>query len=227
MKKKIVVTTALSAVIASSFAFGVYAASDIKLMINGKKVDAPVEIIDGSSYVPLRVVSEALGAEVKWDGDSRTITIGGTGTVTAPKPDVKSFDVNVLVESGPMKMKITKVTFDPAFQKDKYSKSIKAILLDVNIENTIDDKIRWNPDGFGSKLVLNTKEQIENPAPLQSDDVGGEFLGKVIKSGKIAFEVKGDITAITSMNYTIRGAIKADSPYSSVGPDRTAEIILK
>lgn len=45
--------------------------------INGREMTltAPVENKDGSTMVPLRFVSEALGAEVIWDGDTRTITI--------------------------------------------------------------------------------------------------------------------------------------------------------
>ncbi len=32
-------------------------------------------IVDSSSYVPLRVISEAFGAEVSWDGDTKTVYI--------------------------------------------------------------------------------------------------------------------------------------------------------
>jgi ketosteroid isomerase-like protein len=40
-------------------------------------------VIDGSTYVPLRVIGEATGRDVKWDGATRTITIG-----PAPKKGV-------------------------------------------------------------------------------------------------------------------------------------------
>lgn len=45
--------------------------------INGEKITlaAPVENKNGTTMVPLRFVSEALGAEVNWDGNSKTITI--------------------------------------------------------------------------------------------------------------------------------------------------------
>lgn len=226
MKKKLAVTTCLAAIIASSFAIGVYAASDIKLLINGKAVDTQIEIIDGSSYVPLRVVSESLGADVKWDGDSRTISItGGSKAVEAPKSDAKSFNVNVNVESGPMRLNITKVTLDPAYKRSEYSNAVKAVILDSTVENTSDMNVSWSPDGLGSKLILNTKEQIES-ASFSSDRVGGEFVGKVIKSGKIIFEVKGDLTAVTSMNYVVDGAYNSDS-YARIGQNKTADIVLK
>ena len=38
-------------------------------------IDVPARIINGRTYIPLRFVGEALGDEVGWDGDTRTITI--------------------------------------------------------------------------------------------------------------------------------------------------------
>jgi hypothetical protein len=45
--------------------------------VNGKPVQLaqPGQILDGKTMVPLRFVSEALGAEVDWDGLNQTITI--------------------------------------------------------------------------------------------------------------------------------------------------------
>ncbi|MCY7486298.1 MULTISPECIES: copper amine oxidase N-terminal domain-containing protein [Paenibacillus] len=45
--------------------------------VNGKKValDAPVRIIEGHTYVPLRFISEALGGKVKWDAKKKAAII--------------------------------------------------------------------------------------------------------------------------------------------------------
>lgn len=85
MKKKIFVSLGIVGLATAIFALGVFAASDIKLFINGKQVKADIQIINGSSYVPLKVVSESLGANVVWDGVSRTITITSIATAT-PTP---------------------------------------------------------------------------------------------------------------------------------------------
>lgn len=56
----------------------VYAASDsIKLYVNGKLITPEVapQIIDGNTMVPVRWISEALGAEVGWDGDERSVSV--------------------------------------------------------------------------------------------------------------------------------------------------------
>lgn len=50
---------------------------DSILSINGNKVEveAPYIAGEGVTLVPLRVISEAFGAEVNWDGDTKTVTI--------------------------------------------------------------------------------------------------------------------------------------------------------
>ncbi len=48
-----------------------------KVTLNDKYIDMPVspEIIDGTTYVPLRAVCEAFGMNVKWDSEKQKITI--------------------------------------------------------------------------------------------------------------------------------------------------------
>jgi hypothetical protein len=207
-----------------SLAVGAYAASDIKLFINGKLINADLQIVDGSSYVPLRVVSETLGADVKWDGDKREINIAAKGfdPNQANTPPAKSYDVNVNVTSGAMKMDISKVTLDPAYKATTYSEPIKAVVLDVKVENTSVDSLNWYVDS--GKIVTNTKEQVESGS-FSSERVGGEFIGKVVKTGKIVFEIKGDLNTITSLSYVVDGS--SNSNYERVGEDKTTEIILK
>ncbi len=60
--------------------------------INGKEatLDVPAQIISGSTMVPLRFVGEAMGAELKWDGATRTVIITTTGGTSAPVPSPKT-----------------------------------------------------------------------------------------------------------------------------------------
>lgn len=50
--------------------------SDI-IMINGEEKTLPVlvQLVNGTTMVPLRAVSEILGSEVLWDGETKTVTI--------------------------------------------------------------------------------------------------------------------------------------------------------
>lgn len=57
---------------------GAFAAtSEIKLIINGQVVqsDAPPQIINGRTMIPLRSIAEALGAKVEWDSQNRAVIV--------------------------------------------------------------------------------------------------------------------------------------------------------
>ncbi|MEW6230659.1 MAG: copper amine oxidase N-terminal domain-containing protein, partial [Bacillota bacterium] len=54
----------------------VEAANDeVVLMVNGEvaELDVPAQIIDGRTMVPVRFVSETLGAEVDWHSETSTV----------------------------------------------------------------------------------------------------------------------------------------------------------
>jgi len=57
---------------------------DRQVFVNGEplELDVPPTIVEGRTLVPLRFISEAFGAEVEWDGATRTITLNA--------PDVES-----------------------------------------------------------------------------------------------------------------------------------------
>lgn len=49
----------------------------IKVVANGSNIDVPNYLYNGTTYIPLRAVSEALGANVEWDGEMKTAIITG------------------------------------------------------------------------------------------------------------------------------------------------------
>jgi hypothetical protein len=51
--------------------------NSIKLVVNGKSVESDNFIYDGTTYVPLRQVTEMLGKQVLWDDATRTVKIDG------------------------------------------------------------------------------------------------------------------------------------------------------
>jgi len=77
MKRLAVVCLILSLFLSMTLAFGgpVWAA-DITVTVDGTLLgfDVPPVIVDGRVLVPLRVIFEALGAPVRWDAATRTIT---------------------------------------------------------------------------------------------------------------------------------------------------------
>jgi hypothetical protein len=68
----------------------VYAVPYIKLVINGQQVstDVPPQIVNGTTLVPIRVISESLGAKVDWDGNTQTVS------VTMPRETLEAHTVD-------------------------------------------------------------------------------------------------------------------------------------
>lgn len=65
--------------------------------VNGKTVetDVPAQIIDGRTFTPSRFVAEALGADVDWDNETKTVTV--TNGITNIKLTI---DSNIAVVNG-------------------------------------------------------------------------------------------------------------------------------
>lgn len=83
MKKAHIILVVVLALFVGMFGGVAFAnsADNITLWINGQRLDwrdpKPPVMIDGSIYVPLRAVSETLGASVEWDGARNTALIAG------------------------------------------------------------------------------------------------------------------------------------------------------
>lgn len=62
------------------------ASNSVKILVNGQAVNSAGAMIkDGITLVPVRFVAEALGAEVRWDGATQTVSIntGAKGAAAA------------------------------------------------------------------------------------------------------------------------------------------------
>jgi hypothetical protein len=76
MKKKWVAVLG-TAVAAMAISSSVYASDAIKLVVNGHEVnsDTAPSVMNGHTMVPIRTAAEALGANVSWHSDTKTVTI--------------------------------------------------------------------------------------------------------------------------------------------------------
>lgn len=79
------------------FAAQVFAGENIKLNIDNVPVEADIspQIIDGRTMVPVRAIFEALGADVKWDKDTKTIT-GNKGNTNV----IMTIESNTAIVNG-------------------------------------------------------------------------------------------------------------------------------
>ena len=63
--------------------------NNIKITLDGKDItpaNSEPFIIDGSTYLPVRAVSEALGLDVQWDGDTHTVILSTEKKEETPEP---------------------------------------------------------------------------------------------------------------------------------------------
>jgi hypothetical protein len=96
----------LGSLMMSCFAAGAWASNgiekveaflrpDYQVLVDGKKVelDKPILLYNDSSYLPLRRISELLNADVKWQGETKTIYINTRfpGQPEAPKESNGSY----------------------------------------------------------------------------------------------------------------------------------------
>lgn len=102
MKKNVLSLALALALSLGMFTMGALAASgtrtlevtykDIKLVIDGQEIvpkDAAGNVVEpfqanGTTYLPVRAIGEALGKEVTWDGSTNTVYVGVSATQALP-----------------------------------------------------------------------------------------------------------------------------------------------
>ena len=79
--KKFVSGMLAGAVLAGTVAFGAQYVADtatFKVLVNGKEFnsDKPIVAIEGSTYLPLKAIGEALGVPVQWNEELKQVEVG-------------------------------------------------------------------------------------------------------------------------------------------------------
>ena len=69
--------------------------NSVNLTVNGTKVNADNILYNGTTYVPLRAVADALGKDVGWDQATYTASINDVGfkDTEVPKEEIKELPV--------------------------------------------------------------------------------------------------------------------------------------
>lgn len=213
MKKKTLFTGLIALSLFFSFGLGVFATSKVSVLFNNKAQKADVKIINNKPYLALSDVVTWFGGKVAYDKKANTYKV--TSKDFDPNP-LKYFNVNVTQTSGPIQLKISKVTLNPAFKKDQYSQAINALIFNVQVSNSSNGKVSFYPaQGI---YALNTGEQIDDADPLMnSDNISGDFLGGAIKKGRLVIPVKGKLDQVNSIHFNISGPL--DGNFSRLGDD--------
>ncbi len=100
----------LSGVLTLSLGFAVLPADatvsvdpEVNININGKLLQFPVgeqppEIVDDRTYVPLRIISENLGADVDWVENTRQVVINRTNKEYIPTSAGKDGEIEIIID---------------------------------------------------------------------------------------------------------------------------------
>ncbi len=168
---------------------------------------------------PQEEQAETKTGTVKVEGSTITITDDGSGKATheggiKKTPIVTNKSIDASGQVGPIKFKITGAQLSKCvadsdqgaklFGVEK-GKEFAIVGIEMEVENTVDDEVDFFPNQ--GTIVTNLKEQVD-AALFFSDDIGGQFLGKVKKSGQTYFICKNSVPdEITSVRYHANGPL--------------------
>ena len=96
MKNIIRVLGLIIIVISLMLSTAAFAVDGIRVLINGEPIEFDVQpqLINDRTMVPLRAIFETLGAEVEWNGDTRTVTATRDDIVVVSTIESKTMYVN-------------------------------------------------------------------------------------------------------------------------------------
>ncbi|WP_214760036.1 DUF4352 domain-containing protein [Exiguobacterium sp. s129] len=121
---------------------------------------------------------------------------------------MKNRNLGIEEKIGPIIFQIDKVqtlrlqvASDFRFMFDE-KKEVTIVSFNVIVENTSDDTVLFHPNQ--ARLVTNTGEQVDADLII-SEDVGGEFLGKVKKEGGVLFHVDSMPAELTEVRFVVEG----------------------
>jgi len=117
-------------------------------------------------------------------------------------------DLGIAEKLGPINLEINKVQTSRFAVAEDFKESFKnkdevtMIILNIKAENTSDKTVSVYPDQ--ATITTNTGEQLQAETFI-SDQVGGEFIGKVKKEGNVMFLADSKPEDITSIKFILDG----------------------
>lgn len=138
--------------------------SEFNFKVNGKVVtlDQSPVVIDGSSYLPVKSISTALGYDVKYDADTRTINLSNTATLN-PSNDTT-------VNNNKTYYSLVELSKKEIDKGNVFGGSVKFI------DNTYKNVIRYKENTYAIKSNSDYYYDRTNELPYYSEDFLLSFL---------------------------------------------------
>ncbi len=231
MKRKIFAVA--GAVMASAVMSVCVSAANISIVIDNNTVESDVEpqiTAEGRTIVPLRVISEELGAKVDWDAETKTVTVekaDSTLKLTIGDRKMSTNDGEIQLDSpaqivNDRTMVPLRAISESFGCKVDWDGETKTVIIDTASEETPEEvsetseKTYKSDDGWSLKYdssLVDVKENGDSVELVYTDETAGD--AKVTLSyikGKMPQDVLDEKTAGTdSKKMTDREGFFADS----------------
>lgn len=195
-KMKVIGMVMVSAVILTSTVFATVGSrtaelfyNNIKIVLNGKEV-VPTDgngntiepfIIDGTTYLPVRGVSSALGLNVGWDASTNTVTLDNPGV----------FQGGVQVYDD----KYVTIVFTGCTMEKPYEWSDEDYYANFNITNKTDAVLTFDIDTIALDGISYKISDMEEVAPQSTGKISFSAYDTVLPTNGIS-QTSGKIRVI-------------------------------
>ena len=175
-------------------------ADEITVELDGKKIEFDVapEIIDGRTMVPLRKIFEEIGAAVKWNDDTKTVSARKSSkTITL---SVNSADLNI--DKGKTDDEGNPVTETVTLEVPAQIIEGRTLVPARAISESFGLSVNWNESD--KKVVITSNDDEDNS---WKENVGSINLSAMTYEGK-GVEISGNQIKITAGgDFTITGTL--------------------
>ena len=195
-----------AAVLAALMVSNVMAGESISLKINGTELECevPPQIIDGRTMVPVRAIFEAVGAEVNWDSDTKTVTgIKGDTTVEMTVDSRTEFINGEAVEMDAAPVVTEGRTLAPAryvaeafgcsVEWDAENKAVNIGVIDSEVaetdtETTTESTTETVTEDTDDEYISFFTEKSNKPAAIDTNKIKDDELVMLYEDTRYNFE---------------------------------------
>ncbi len=189
-------------------------ADGVDVYVNNVALSSQGMIIDGTTYVPVRAVTEALGANVAWDGETRTVSIAMTEDDTVSKI-IADASPSVVAIVGNYKPKYVSGSLYDYNQMTAHGtgvviKSAGVILTNAHVVDGIENLTVVFSDGSCYAGVVTHMDKTSDLALVKVDRLGLKPIafGKenAVSAGRSVIAI-GNPLSLSMRNSATRGMI--------------------
>lgn len=243
MQKKMIIPLVV-AVLLICLVSSVGAHSSIKLFINGQELKSDVSptIVGGRVLVPIRVITEKLGAFINWNDKERRVDVDSGGVqaqnnritllekALAPEnPDaaVKSWAEGVKTRNGALQYAV----MSPQLKKESYSDFV-AFNWSTGTSSPwimgyeVNEKCKVNSDRYRFEVIFTYTDSTKANFTIAEYITVDNFEGTWLVSSLEKIDLKGEITKITRHNNKqIKSIFVEDTSGARKGYDKANVLI--